>query len=298
MEMTSRALLYFAIAHQKELGNMPSMDLRDIPLERMELLRKAIPIVISSYEGLGLDITREPVPYSFQVAGTAGIFGAGARVTERGETTLAGLFAGGTCTDLAYLPGGHLPFCSVTGHWAGETAGEFINRADLKPFVSKQLAEAVAEIEAPLRRPGEVRYGPVHRRLGELVMQKVGLVLRADRLQAALDGLIALRESEISRLHAGDTHELAKVWGLAHYADVLEATLRAYLYRTESRVAFIREDYPVIDNVNWVKMVVVQKSGKDLKLWDEPLPESFHVVPVRPTQHKHLVFREKDTAHA
>jgi succinate dehydrogenase/fumarate reductase flavoprotein subunit len=298
MEMTSRALLYFAIAHQKELGNIPSMDLRDIPLERMELLRNAIPIVISSYEGLGVDITKEAVPYSYQVAGTAGIFGAGARVTERGETTIPGLFAGGTCTDLAYLPGGHLPFCSVTGHWAGETAGAAAAEIQLTPLVSKQVEQAVDDIEAPLKRPAEVRYAPVHRRLGELVMEKVGLVLRADRLQTALDKLLELRENEISRLHACDTHDLAKVWGLMHYTQVLEATLRAYIYRTESRVAFIREDYPVIDNVNWVKMVVVQKHGETLKLWDEPLPESFHVVPVRPTQHKHLVFRERGTSHA
>jgi succinate dehydrogenase/fumarate reductase flavoprotein subunit len=297
MEMTSRALLYFAIAHQKEMGNIPSMDLRDIPLERMELLRKAIPIVVSSYEGLGFDITKEAVPYSYQVAGTAGIFGAGARVTERGETTIPGLFAGGTCTDLAYLPGGHLPFCSVTGHWAGETARDYAQQAKSKPLVAKQIEEAVRDIEAPLKRTAETRYEPVHRRLGELVMEKVGLVLRADRLQAAIDKLLELRENEISRLHARDTHELAKVWGITHYAQVLEATLRAYLYRTESRVAFIREDYPIIDNVNWVKMIVVQKQGAALKLWDEPLPESFHVVPVRPTQHKHLVFR-KDTSHA
>jgi succinate dehydrogenase/fumarate reductase flavoprotein subunit len=274
------------------------MDLRDIPLERMELLRNAIPIVISSYEGLGLDITKEAVPYSYQVAGTAGIFGAGARVTERGETTVPGLFAGGTCTDLAYLPGGHLPFCSVTGHWAGETAGAAVTESPLTPLVSKQVEQAVCDIEAPLKRPSEVRYEPVHRRLGELVMEKVGLVLRADRLQTALDKLLELRENEIPRMHARDTHDLAKVWGLMHYTQVLEATLRAYLYRTESRVAFIREDYPVIDNVNWVKMVVVQKQGETLKLWDEPLPESFHVQPVRPTQHKHLVFRERGTSHA
>jgi succinate dehydrogenase / fumarate reductase flavoprotein subunit len=298
MEMTSRALLYFAIAHQKELGNVPSMDLREINFERMELLKKAIPIVVSSYEDLGLDITKEPVPYSYQVAGTAGIFGAGARVTERGETTIPGLFAGGTCTDLAYLPGGHLPFCSVTGHWAGEAAGAYVAGAETKPLVVKQVEQAVGDIEAPVRRARDVRYGPVHRRLGELVMEKVGLVLRADRLQRALDRLLELRENEVSRLYAPDAHELAKVWGLMHYTQVLEATLRAYMYRTESRVAFIREDYPVIDNVNWVKMVVVQKQNGALKLWDEPLPESFHIVPVRPTQHTHLVFRQKEKMNA
>jgi succinate dehydrogenase/fumarate reductase flavoprotein subunit len=298
MEMTSRALLYFAIAHQKELGNIPSMDLRGINFERMELLKKAIPIVISSYEGLGLDVTKDPVPYSYQVAGTAGIFGAGARVTERGETTIPGLFAGGTCTDLAYLPGGHLPFCSVTGEWAGGSAGNYASRTALKLLEPTQVEAAAREIEAPLKRPDDIRYAPVHRRLGELLMEKVGLVLRGDRLQAALDKLLEIRENEIARMHARDSHELAKVWGLSHYSQVLEATLRAYLYRTESRVAFIREDFPVIDNVNWIKMVVVQRQGDALRLWDEPLPESFHVVPVRPTQHAHLVFRQKETPHA
>jgi succinate dehydrogenase/fumarate reductase flavoprotein subunit len=298
MEMTSRALLYFAVAHQKELGNIPSMDLRAVSFERMELLKKAIPIVIGSYEGLGVDITKETVPYSYQVAGTAGIFGAGARVTERGETTIDGLFAGGTCTDLAYLPGGHLPFCSVTGHWAGESAEAYASRVQIDPFVSTQVEQAIHAIEAPLYRSDGPRYGPVHRRLGELMMDKVGLVLSGDRLQTALDALLELREDEVGRLYASDAHELAKAWGLMHYTQVLEATLRAYLYRTESRVAFIREDYPVIDNVNWVKMVLVQRQGESLKLWDEPLPESFHVVPVRPTQHMHLVFRQKERANA
>ena len=129
-------------------------------------------------------------------------------------------------------------------------------------------------------------------------MEKVGLVLHADRLHDGLEKLLEIRENEVSRLKARDYHELAKVWGLWQYCQVLEATLRAYLYRTESRVAFIREDFPVIDNVNWVKMVVVQRQGQTLKLWDEPIPESFHIVPVRPTQHLHLVFRKREGANA
>ncbi len=298
MEMTSRALLYFAIAHQKELNNIPSMDLKEITPERMELLKRVIPIIMSNYEGAGYDVTQEPVPYTYQVAGTAGIFGAGARINEQGETTLPGLYAAGTCSDINYLPGGHLPFCSVTGHWAGDAAGSYISKAGLNPLIPKQVEGAIEAIEAPLKRTAGASYARVHRRLGELLMEKVGLVLHAERLRAALDSLLEIREREIAELTARDTHELAKVWGLTHYTQVLEATLRAYLYRTESRVAFIREDYPVIDNVNWVKMVVVQRRGDSLKLWDEPLPESFHVVPVRPTQNLHLVFHGKKTFHA
>jgi len=298
MEMTSRALLYFAIAHQKELGNIPSMDLKEITPERMELLKRVIPIIMSNYEGAGYDVTQEPVPYTYQVAGTAGIFGAGARINDRGETTLPGLYAAGTCSDINYLPGGHLPFCSVTGHWAGDAAVTYVSETSLKPLIPKQVEGAIEAIEAPLKRTGGAFYAPVHRRLGELLMEKVGLVLHAERLQAALDSLLDIREREVARLVARDAHELAKVWGLTHYTQVLEAVLRAYLYRTESRVAFIREDYPIIDNVDWVKMVLVQRQGDSLKLWDEPVPESFHVVPVRPTRNLHLVFRKKEPLHA
>ncbi len=298
MEMTSRALLYFAIAHQKERGNVPAMDLRNISSDRLELLRKVIPIVTTSFERLGVNIETDPVSYTYQVAATSGIFGAGARITEQGETTVPGLFAAGGCSDLAYLPGGHLSFCSVTGDWAGQAAASFASRSGQSPIVEQQVQAAVEAIEAPLKRRNGLAYETVHRRLGELLMEKVGLVLHRDRLAVAIDKLLEIRENEVPQLLAQDHHELSKVWGLQQYCHVLEATLRAYMYRTESRVAFIREDFPRIDNVNWVKMVVIHLQNNRLKLWDEPLPESFHVVPVRPTQHLHLVFRKQEGSHA
>lgn len=294
MEMTSRALLYFAVARQKEIGSVPSMDLREIPPEQVVLLNKAIPIIMANFEGAGLDPAREPIPYTYQAAATVGIFGAGARINEQGETTVPGLYAAGVCSDIAYLPGGHLSFCSVTGHWAGEAAAA--HAAGVQPGAPKreQVEAAIRGITAPLNRADGVLYESVHRRLGELLMAKLGLVLHAERLEFVLQRLLEIRDEEVSRLRARDLHELAKVWGLMNYTQLLEAILRAYLYRTESRVAFIREDYPVIDNVNWVKMVVVQNRGAYLRLWDEPLPESFHLIPVRPTQNPHLVFRRKE----
>ncbi len=299
MEMTQRALLYFAIAHQKEKGNVPSMDLREVPPERMQLIRRVIPIVVNNQEAMVGDLTETPVPYTYQVAGTSGIFGAGARVTERGETTVPGLYAAGTCTDMTYLPGGNLPFCSVTGDWTGRAVGAAVGSAEPPQPPAEQVERVTAAILEPLQRRKGVEFGPVHRRLGELLMEKVGLVLHADRLDAALSELRDIREHEVPRLTARNPHELAKVWGLTQYVQVLEATLRAYRYRTESRVAFIREDYPVIDNVNWVKMVVAKQENGALTLWDEPIPESWHDPhPVRPTQNLHLVFRNQEADRA
>ena len=100
----------------------------------------------------------------------------------------------------------------------------------------------MASIQAPLERHDGLSYNGVHRRLGELLMEKVGLVLNGDRLSEAISSVVEIREHDIPKLRARDHHELAKVWGLHQYCQVLEATLRAYRYRTESRVAFIRED--------------------------------------------------------
>ncbi len=299
MEMTSRALLYFAVAHQKERDQVPSMDLRGVPPERMDLLRRVIPIVVSNQEAVVGDLTETPVPYTYQVAGTSGIFGAGARVNERGETTVPGLYAAGTCTDMAYLPGGHLSFCSVTGDWTGRAAGASVRSGGPASPEPGQLQRVTDEIRAPFRQQDGVDFRQVHRRLGRLLMEQIGLVLHADRIDAALDELLDMRRRDVPRLKAADPHELAKVWGLTQYIQVLEATLRAYRYRTESRVAFIREDFPIIDNVNWVRMVVVKQEHGALKLWDEPLPDSWHdPVPVRPTQNLHMVFRNQEPSHA
>lgn len=271
------------------------MDLREVSPERMQLIKRVIPIVVNNQEAMVGDLTEKPVPYTFQVAGTSGIFGAGARVTERGETTVPGLYAAGTCTDMTYLPGGNLPFCSVHGDWTGRAVGSAVDSAEPPQPPAEQVERVAAQILEPLQRRDGVEFDPVHRRLGELLMEKVGLVLHANRLDAALDELRDIREHDITRLKAGNPHELAKVWGLTQYVQVLEATLRAYRYRTESRVAFIREDYPVIDNVNWVKMVVVKQENGALRLWDEPMPESWHNPhPVRPTQNLHLVFRNQE----
>lgn len=190
MEMTSRALLYFAIAHQKELGTVPAMDLRNITPERLNLLKQVIPIVMTGFERLGINLSSESVSYTYQVAATSGIFGAGARITENGETTVPGLYAAGGCSDLAYLPGGHLSFCSVTGDWAGNAAAAFVSRSDKKTIQTKQVQEAMAAIQAPLDRHDGLSYNGVHRRLGELLMEKVGLVLNGDRLSEAISSVV------------------------------------------------------------------------------------------------------------
>ncbi|MHB8619430.1 MAG: FAD-dependent oxidoreductase [Chloroflexota bacterium] len=290
MEVTSRAMLYFAIANEKINGNVPAMDLRPLSQDQLTLLKGVIPIVLANMEAIGYDVTAEPVPYSYQVAGTSGIFGSGAAIADDGATTLPGLFAAGTCSDQAYLPGGHLPFCSVGGDWAGGAAANFAAQAGDSGAPAEQVAQFANRIRAPRVRRDGVPFGKVHQRMVDLVTNELGMILSGTRIEHALGSLSRVQQGDVPRLMATDDHELAKVLTLDNYTQVLEAILRASLHRTESRVAFMREDYPVIDNVGWIRKVFVQADHGELRLWDEPIPQHYHVLPVRPTQNLHAVF--------
>jgi succinate dehydrogenase/fumarate reductase flavoprotein subunit len=297
LELTSRALLYFAVGTEHLRGHGPALDLTRLAPEQVQLLRQVIPIIVTSFERAGFDLTRDRIPYTYQVAATSGIFGAGAHVTERGETSLAGLFAAGTCSDMAYLPGGHLCFASSSGQWAGEGAVEYLGGGAAAPAweAVREHAEALAaRAVAPLARRGGPGWSQARGGLGRILLEDVGFVMSGPRLERAIGRVQAMIAEDLGRLHARDPHDLAKVWGLVHYVEVLEAILRAYHHRRESRVAFLREDFPDIDNQDWLRLVLVQRREGGLHLWDEPIPDAFHLTPPRRTRNRHIAFRVAD----
>src|SRR5262249_39099411 len=144
--------------------------------EQLQLLRHVIPIIIRSFERAGFDLTRDVIPYTYQVAATSGIFGAGARVNERGETSIRGLFAAGTCSDMAYLPGGHLSFVSTSGQWAGEGAAEYLahDRApiDWESMRGHAVALGVRAL-GPLDSSRALSYADLREHLGRILTEDV-----------------------------------------------------------------------------------------------------------------------------
>ena len=61
-----------------------------------------------------------------------------------------------------------------------------------------------------------------------------------------------------------------------------EAVLRSARYRKESRGSHIRLDYPEIDNVNWLKWVLVTKKEDELILNTRDIPIDSY--PMRPEE--------------
>jgi succinate dehydrogenase/fumarate reductase flavoprotein subunit len=73
-------------------------------------------------------------------------------------------------------------------------------------------------------------------------------------------------------LKASDTHELVKCHKVSSYIECSDAVALAARAREETRLEHIREDYPLTDNMKWLKWVIVKSDDRDLSAALEEIP--------------------------
>jgi succinate dehydrogenase/fumarate reductase flavoprotein subunit len=257
------------------------------PDER-RLLRQVVPIVVGNFESAGYDLARDTIPYSVGVPAGKCVSGAGARINEKGETSVAGLYAAGNCSDGAYICLGQtLYVCGLTGWWAGEAAAEWV-RADKQPpeVNADQVALHEERYSEPRAVKGSVTLEEVRNQVAEI---QLGLTptLNARNLGAALDRLGSLVEEKLPRLGASDARELARVNALKVSLPIMRLVLEIMEHRKESRGNLIRDDFPFTDNDALLAHTVVQRtSDREKRLWDIPVPEDWWIL--RPPRGKFL----------
>lgn len=250
--------------------------------EQRRLVRQVVPIVIGNFESAGYDISRDTIPY---IAGAPvkGTSGAGARINERGETSLPGLYAAGNCSDGAYICLGQtLYVAGLTGWWAGENAAPYAARVRHDPPDPGQVEECRREYFAPREVKDGLPFDDVRDQLQDIALSLFP-VTGEKKLQAGLDRLERIAREDVPRLQAADARELARLAGLRGTVRVMPLVLSVLLHRRESRGNILREDFPYTDNEKWLVHTVVQKqSDGTMKLRDVPIPEEWwRVQPVR-----------------
>jgi succinate dehydrogenase/fumarate reductase flavoprotein subunit len=87
----------------------------------------------------------------------------------------------------------------------------------------------------------------------------------------------------VQRVSANSTHSLMKALEVPPMALVGEMILRSALYRKESRGFQYREDYPLTDNVDWLKWIMVKKDGGEMRVWAEEFPTPY----IKPPREKY-----------
>jgi fumarate reductase (CoM/CoB) subunit A len=287
-----RSTLGNALVREARAGRQVYLDATHFTHEQHRLVKQVVPIVITTFERAGYDLSKDVVPYSQTLAATSGVAGGGARINGQCETTVRGLYAAGNCTDGAYISMGQaLPGCSVLGAWAGESAAAHASKGERVRTDPVQADRLLTKAIAPLRLDYEVRYERVHGKLAQLLTEVVGYVLDGKNLEEAIGIVQKVQTEELPHLAARDFHDLAKVNGLKNFTEVLEPALQVLLRRKESRGNVLREDYPDTDNIEWAKFTVSARESGRIKIWEEPVPEDGDHLPVQKTKTMHPFFR-------
>jgi len=243
---------------------------------------KILPEGFKAFSSLGLDPFREKIEWIPAFQGS-NAHGGGIAIDTRCATNLPGLYAIGdsSCTPehgTWSITGLNLAFCFVSGFQAGTHAANDVAHVDLpdRRKTAKAVKKVIAQALAPLDRLHGAAPEEVTRKIQETIIPYDICYLRnEERLQTALEKMVRLRREEVPKISANSTHSLMKALEVPPMALVGEMILRSALYRKESRGFQYREDFPLTDNVDWLKWIMVKKDGEEMRVWAEEFPTPY-----------------------
>jgi succinate dehydrogenase/fumarate reductase flavoprotein subunit len=240
----------------------------DMTYQEPGFIARMQPALYQTYQKIGVN----PEKDYLEVAPTCHFFMGGVKVDQNWQSTVPGLFAAGE--NVAGVHGANrlsqnaLAELLVSGSRAGKSAANFAagaNRAPVDPKEARVVAEPAFRM---LSREKGIRPIALRNRLRRLMWEKVAVFRTEPDLKSTLRDLEEMRNDlERQALSLKSRHfnqELTE--GLENYSlvQVAQCVTEAALRRTESRGAHYRHDYPEADNRNWLKHLVIRKSGREL----------------------------------
>lgn len=217
----------------------------------------------------GHDVVLEPEEY---VATSFGVIGA-IKVDGDLMTDVPGLYAASVAVSAD--PGKTKGIESLRAAWSGRKAGAnaaaFAAAAEPPLLDDAYVAERIAVTSAPLKAADEVvdpdtvqSPNDITRKLHEIIMDyRVCLLPNEGTLTTALRNVCDLKKEAADTMLPANPHEVAQYFETHNILDNAELHLRASLERKETRVCHYREDYPEIDNENWLKWIEWTKGDED-----------------------------------
>ncbi len=202
-----------------------------------------------------------------------------------GDTSYAGsAWAGAAEAPPGRLRGSGLMNALIAALMASPSVVKHSKETSLCAPNDRESEHLKEKIFAPLnRRPGYSASEAIRSIQEVVVPVKYSMRRNRERLEEALSKVAAVQE-KLPELYAEDPHGLAKCHEAECIAICAEMGFRAALARTESRGWHYREDHPQRDDGNWLKWIIVKKSGKEMVVTTEPVPmERYKVKPAQTT---------------
>jgi succinate dehydrogenase flavoprotein subunit len=220
---------------------------------------------------LGLDVGKDRIECGITLHMRQGGINVNAQTME---TSVPGLYVAGGL-GCHYL-GGVGPV-SYDGKVAGESAADHALAQSWPPLPAHAAADEERRVFGFLRTDTDgIRPMQAKLRVRE-IMWNLGYIKNAAKLDAALDALHAVRADMLPRMSLqSTTRSFNTGWldalDVCSMLDACEATVRSGRNRKESRGPFFRDDYPYVDNENWLCRNIVSRVDGEWRSRAEPIP--------------------------
>lgn len=297
-EVGSRARLtrvVIGMAKEVDAGRGPIFfDLTQVQPEDQKLLRHILPEGFKAFERLDIDPFKQKIEWIPAFEGTLA-HGGGIHIDTTCASNIPGLYSAGdtSCTPehgTWSITGLNLSFCFVSGARAGNYAANWAIEQDemkLSRENERSLRLNIEELTAPAKRnsgatPDELNY----QLLEILVPYRVAYLRDKTSLQSALDKIRTLTDEKLPKIYAKSVHELVKAFEIRSMLAIAAAIVTSVLHRKESRGFVYRQDYPLTDNIDWLKWVMVTMENEKLKVWAQDFPTPY----LSPPKEKYPIF--------
>jgi succinate dehydrogenase/fumarate reductase flavoprotein subunit len=218
------------------------------------------------------------------------------KVDHQMETNIPGLFAVGDISGSGSSRAGAVPAPPAKIHGTGILNAFFMGMKGGPSAVihAKALKERGMDAKLDLdkvkalkeqtfiplgRREGFSPHAIIHRIQDIMSPVDYSVIKSEERMRIALDQVRGL-QNDLASMKAADYHGLAKCVDAQSMALCAEIFFRSSLMRKETRGFHYREDYPDMDNDNWLKWVVVKEVAGYMDVYTEEIP--IHKYPFKP----------------
>ena len=214
------------------------------------------------------------------------------RVGEDMQTTIGGMYAAGDVCYCGSAAPGAVPAppgrnrgsgilnAVFAGIISGESAAEYITNAAEPVLDEKQIAALKESAYAPLVKEDGIDAVEVIEDIQNILCPvENSIYMSQNRLNIAMRKLEKVK-AKAGQMKAKDFHDLLACHEAESMVLCAEMQLRSAMMRKESRGWFLREDYPGMDNENWLKWIIVKNDNGEMAFRTEDVP--IHEYKVQP----------------
>jgi succinate dehydrogenase/fumarate reductase flavoprotein subunit len=270
-----------AMACEVMLGRGPIYyDFSSFDKNSLAYFKRTLPIMYRSFERAGYikeGKIKRRVEWVSVNTGNVG-YGGGLKINTFCETNLQGLYAAGdaACGPASGVEGFcayAIPFATTSGTRSGTAAAQYTKHVASLSVDKEELRGLRERLSRPLKMTDGVDSDTVVLKVQELLFPMGTYLIRHQkRMQEALDKIVRLRHEVVPYFKACDPHSLRMAIEASNMAACGELFLRAAITRRESRGSHLREDCPEIDNVDWLKWIILKGENGKIVVSKEDIP--------------------------